>query len=89
MHEATCLLGESASTEHHSALGDCINAVKLYKEFGSKGAKGMTKAKNKLLHSKPLPNVVKQNDYVLDGVCMAGFYPKKCICGQISKATAL
>lgn len=82
------LLGPQAHGDHHTALADCINGVRLYNRYATGGKeKDLAKAKNKLLHSKAPQSVVRDSNYVIDGVCMAGFYPAKCICGQPSKVS--
>ena len=80
------LLGDAMDANCHTALADARNSMMLYNQFvAGSNVRKLTKAQNRLLHGpRPKPSVIKQNDYFMDGVCMAAYFPAKCRCGQPS-----
>jgi hypothetical protein len=86
-HAAHTLLGGDVCSDHHTAVGDCINSVRIYSRFIARGKQTLQKARKTLQYSgRPAESVVRRNNYVIDGVCMAGYYADKCTCGQPSKS---
>eukprot|EP00056_Hartaetosiga_gracilis_P022368 m.29851 g.29851 ORF g.29851 m.29851 type:complete len:221 (+) comp9605_c0_seq1:126-788(+) len=79
---AETLLGVNMAGSHNPAI-DAIVSIQLYKKFVRPGNKRtMKEAHKKLIRTRNRPSVAKQLDYQCDGVCMAKFFKKKCICGQ-------
>ena len=88
-HEANTLLG-GAGLIHagpHNPANDCIASIRLYKKYCVESPHLLESAKQQLLQNRPPPSFAKQRNYRYEGVCLAAFYPAKCICGQPTKKT--
>ena len=88
-HEANTLLDGAGLTDvsPHNPANDCIASIRLYKKYCVKSPHLLESAKQQLLRNRPPPSLVKQHNYRYEGVCLAAFYPAKCICGQPAKKT--
>lgn len=80
-HEARVLLNKQAPAGAHDPCWDATVSVELYNK-----AKGSTEAqlaqmRNQLINERPLPSIAKQLGYNYEGVCMARFMPRNCMCG--------
>lgn len=67
-------------SEPHSCEKDAIASIKLFNKYHEKPAL-IEEAKKKLKETRSPPSFGKRNNYRWEGVCMAGFVPKRCFCG--------
>lgn len=82
-HEAEVLLHRSARAGGpHDPVWDAQMSVELYKLARSSSLQEVEHMRQQLINVRPAPSIAKQFDYQLDGVCMAKFMPKMCICGM-------
>ena len=72
-------------TDEHDPATDAIASMKLFKKYYNNPVL-LTEAKEKLLRIRSSPSWQKRVDYRFEGVCLAGFNPKKCFCGAPSLA---
>ena len=88
-HEANTLLGGAGLIDSgpHNPASDCIASIRLYKKYCVESPDLLESAKQQLLRNRPPPSFAKQHNYRYEGVCLAAFYPAKCICGQPTKKT--
>ena len=88
-HEANTLLGGAAliDASPHNPANDAIASIRLYKKYCVESQHLLESAKQQLLRNRPPPSFAKQHNYRYEGVCLAGFYPAKCTCGQPTKKT--
>ena len=66
------------SGEHDPAT-DAIASIRLFNKYDGK-PRLLEEAKQKLMSRRPATSWAKRNDYKWEGVCMAAYMPKKCIC---------
>ena len=64
----------------HDPTIDAIASIRLFNRYHGKPAL-LEKAKRTLLTAPTTPSWAKKNSYHFEGVCMAGYMPKKCSCG--------
>merc|ERR1712187_734824 len=81
-HEARVLLGKTPPMEAHDPAWDAQESVELYKKAIGAEPGDLLNMQQMLIAQRPFPSIAKRNNYQLDGVCMAKFMPKFCICGQ-------
>ena len=88
-HEANTLLdGEGLiDAGPHNPANDCIASIRLYKKYCVESPHLLESAKQQLLRNRPPSSFAKQHNYRYEGVCLAAFFPAKCICGQPTKKT--
>ena len=88
-HEANTLLGGAGLIDAgpHNPANDCVASIRLYKKYCVESPHLLESAKQQLLRNRPPPSFAKQHNYRYEGVCLAAFYPAKCICGQPTKKT--
>ena len=67
-------------TDEHDPANDAIASIRLFKKYYN-NEDSLQQARRKLLGIRPAPSWVKRNDYRWEGVCLAGYMPKKCFCG--------
>ena len=86
-HEADTLLGGVAmiGTGPHDPANDALACIRLHKKYCIESPHLLASAKQQLLRNRPPPSPAKQHNYRYEGVCMAAFFPEKCICGQPTK----
>lgn len=81
-HEARVLLGKCAPAGAHDPVWDAQVSVDLYKLAKGATPERLRSMQQQLISQRPLPSVAKQHNYRMDGVCLAKFMPKFCICGK-------
>jgi len=82
-HEARTLLSGMSHQSHqaHDPALDAKWSMDLYRMFfATPNEAKLNVAKKKLISTRPAPSIAKQFNYQMDGICMAKFYPKMCIC---------
>jgi len=87
-HEVCVLLPEvyksRKSSDPHDPRRDALWSINLWQRYRADAA-ALAKARKLLLYRRPDPSWVKLQNYQYEGVCLAGFYAAKCICGQPQK----
>jgi RNA exonuclease 4 len=63
----------------HSPEEDAILSIRLYKKYKD-NEQALDKARNSMIGKVAPSSFAKRNNYQYDGVCMAAYYPQKCIC---------
>jgi RNA exonuclease 4 len=64
----------------HSPSEDAVLSIRLYNRYKD-DQNMLDRARNSMIGKRAPDNFVKRNNYQYQGVCMAGYYPEKCICG--------
>lgn len=83
-HVIQTLLPELASQDiRHFAAEDARKSMIVYNRFG-KSKTARKQAHDRLRGSRPEPSWGKKNNYIYENVCLAGYFPEKCTCGQPS-----
>ena len=67
-------------TDYHDPGNDAKVSIRLFKKYYADSSL-KARAQRLLLDTPSQPSWVKRNDYRWEGVCMAAYMPKKCICG--------
>lgn len=80
-HEARVLLREQPPLGAHDAVWDAQASVMLYKIARCATPAELRDMQQRLMAQRPAPSVGKLHNYQIDGVCMAKFMKKFCICG--------
>uniref|UniRef100_A0A7S2AX29 Exonuclease domain-containing protein n=1 Tax=Alexandrium andersonii TaxID=327968 RepID=A0A7S2AX29_9DINO len=80
-HEAQVLLGKSPPQDAHDPAWDAQASVELYIKAKGASPGDLDEMRQLLIRIRPTPSIAKRYNYVLDGVCMAKFMPKLCVCG--------
>ena len=71
----------------HNPETDCLATLKLFEMYYGQ-TRVLEDAKQRLLGRRPAASWAKSNNYRWEGVCLAGFMPDKCICGQPTLETS-
>lgn len=80
-HEAQVLLGKTPSQDAHDPAWDAQASVELYAKAKASSPDALNEMRAQLIRVRPAPSIAKRYNYVMDGVCMAKFMPKLCVCG--------
>ena len=83
LHEARILLNLpdlDTAGEHDPAI-DARLSVQLWEKVKSRPDQ-LGEMRQRLIHSRTKMSVKKRLNYQYEGVCLASFYPEKCICGM-------
>ena len=83
LHEAEILLNLpdlDTAGEHDPAI-DARLSVQLWEKVKSRPDQ-LQQMRQSLIHNRPKMSVKKRLNYQYEGVCLAAFYPAKCICGM-------
>eukprot|EP00419_Tripos_fusus_P003499 CAMPEP_0172670572 /NCGR_PEP_ID=MMETSP1074-20121228/10382_1 /TAXON_ID=2916 /ORGANISM="Ceratium fusus, Strain PA161109" /LENGTH=259 /DNA_ID=CAMNT_0013487501 /DNA_START=43 /DNA_END=822 /DNA_ORIENTATION=+ len=80
-HEARVLLRHEPPLGAHDAVWDARASVMLYKIAACATPGELIEMRHRLIAQRPAPSVAKLHNYQIDGVCMAKFMKKFCICG--------
>jgi len=80
-HQAAILLDKHTNGAHDPAW-DAQVSMELYHKAAQATPEELEAMRQSLLQKRPAPSVAKQHNYVMDGVCLAKFMPKNCICGR-------
>mmetsp|Transcript_33126 Transcript_33126/g.102864 ORF Transcript_33126/g.102864 Transcript_33126/m.102864 type:complete len:225 (-) Transcript_33126:20-694(-) len=80
-HEAQVLLGRPPPQGAHDPAWDAQVSVELYEKARTASPEVLGQMRQELIRVRPAPSIAKLHNYVMDGVCMAKFMPKLCICG--------
>jgi RNA exonuclease 4 len=80
-HEANILLGPGTLTgDEHDPGRDAAVSIRLFNKYYANPRLKEQDAK-RLLQTRPQPSWAKRNNYQWEGVCMASYMPRLCICG--------
>jgi len=81
-HEAAVLLQKPhAENGSHDPAWDARASVELYELAREATDEQLREMRQQLIAARPPPSIAKRYGYKMDGVCMAKFMPKFCICG--------
>ena len=83
-HEANTLLQPGMIEDCHDPAIDAQASIQLFKRYATDQA-ALERAKQRLLATRPKPSFAKRSGYQHEGMCMAAFMPRMCICDAPSK----
>ena len=82
-HLCKQLLGATIA-DTHCPKEDAVLSIRLYNRFKDDKS-GLERAKNSMVGKIAPITFAKKNNYRYEGVCMAAYYPEKCICDAPTK----
>lgn len=80
-HAVSCVLNQDIQENNHSCQEDAIASMKFFNKWSQLTDNQKTGFKIKMGNTRPAPSFPKLNNYQYQGICLAGFMPKFCICG--------
>lgn len=80
-HMANVLFGENMVGVHNPMEG-CKACVQIYAKFKDYDEQEIRPVQRKLAKAPRTPSKVKSFGFSIDGVCLAGYSPQYCKCGQ-------